>query len=150
MRASRQTELQREFPLHVVCSWLGNSPFIAQQSYLLVIEDDFAKAAGLANVMLEDLRRISISIRIRRRFRRRSTLLQSVFVSMGLVPIGRQSQPACERNAFPITTRVYPRRMMIRWYRVSSNPTPVAKPPSVPPKRGSSPHVGKPHDGGVA
>ncbi|MCE2754303.1 MAG: hypothetical protein LW720_20800 [Pirellula sp.] len=31
-RASRQTELQREFPLHVVCSWLGNSPRIAQQS----------------------------------------------------------------------------------------------------------------------
>jgi hypothetical protein len=25
MRASRQTELQREFPLHVVCSSLGNS-----------------------------------------------------------------------------------------------------------------------------
>ena len=44
-RASRQTELQREFPLHVVCSWLGNSPRIAQQSYLLVTEDDFAKAA---------------------------------------------------------------------------------------------------------
>ena len=44
MRASRQTELQREFPLHVVCSWLGNSPRIAQQSYLLVTEDDFAKA----------------------------------------------------------------------------------------------------------
>ena len=41
MRASRQTELQREFPLHVVCSWLGNSPRIAQQSYLLVTEDDF-------------------------------------------------------------------------------------------------------------
>ena len=38
MRASRQTELQREFPLHVVCSWLGNSPRIAQQSYLLVTE----------------------------------------------------------------------------------------------------------------
>jgi hypothetical protein len=39
MRASRQTELQREFPLHVVCSWLGNSPRIAQQSYLLVTEE---------------------------------------------------------------------------------------------------------------
>ncbi|MFN7730406.1 MAG: hypothetical protein ACK5OB_00790 [Pirellula sp.] len=26
MRASRQPELQREFPIHVVCSWLGNSP----------------------------------------------------------------------------------------------------------------------------
>jgi hypothetical protein len=28
MRASRQTELQRDFTLHVVCSWLGNSPRI--------------------------------------------------------------------------------------------------------------------------
>jgi len=53
MRASRQTELQREFPLHVVCSWLGNSPRIAQQSYLLVTEDDFAKAAGVAKVTVE-------------------------------------------------------------------------------------------------
>ena len=53
MRASRQTELQREFPLHVVCSWLGNSPRIAQQSYLLVTEDDFARAAGLAKMMVE-------------------------------------------------------------------------------------------------
>jgi hypothetical protein len=53
MRASRQTELQREFPIHVVCSWLGNSPRIAQQSYLLVTEDDFAKAAGVAKVMVK-------------------------------------------------------------------------------------------------
>jgi len=52
MRASRQTELQREFPLHVVCSWFGNSPRIAQQSYLLVTEDDFARAAG-AKVIVE-------------------------------------------------------------------------------------------------
>jgi hypothetical protein len=29
--------------LHGVCSWLGNSPRIAQQSYLLVTEDDFAQ-----------------------------------------------------------------------------------------------------------
>ena len=27
-----KTERQREFPLHGVCSWLGNSPRIAQQS----------------------------------------------------------------------------------------------------------------------
>jgi hypothetical protein len=45
--------LQREFPLHVVCSWLGNSPRIVQQSYLLVTGDDFAKAAGVAKVMVE-------------------------------------------------------------------------------------------------
>ena len=53
MRASRQTELQREFPLHVVCSWLGNSPRIAQQSYLLVTEDDFVRAVGAKKVMVE-------------------------------------------------------------------------------------------------
>lgn len=47
MRASRQTELEREFPLHVVCSWLGNSVRIAQKSYLLVTEDDFAKATAV-------------------------------------------------------------------------------------------------------
>ena len=51
-RASRQSELQREFPLHVVCSWLGNSPRIAQQSYLLVTEDHFAKATGVAKGMV--------------------------------------------------------------------------------------------------
>jgi hypothetical protein len=38
--------------LHVVCSLLGNSRRIAQQSYLLVTEDDFAKAAGVAKVMV--------------------------------------------------------------------------------------------------
>jgi len=53
MRASRQTELQREFPLHVVCSWLGNSPRIAQQSYLLVTEADFDRAAEAKTVLVE-------------------------------------------------------------------------------------------------
>ena len=45
MRASRQTELEAQFPLHVVCSWLGNSPRIAQRSYLLVTEDHFHSAS---------------------------------------------------------------------------------------------------------
>jgi hypothetical protein len=54
MRASWRTELQPEFPLHVVCSWLGNSPRIAQQSYLVVTDDDFAKALGFAKIMAEE------------------------------------------------------------------------------------------------
>lgn len=49
----RQTELQRDLPRHVVCSRFGNSPRIAQQSYLLVTKDDFAKAADVAKVMAE-------------------------------------------------------------------------------------------------
>lgn len=50
-----KTELQRQFPLHVVCSWLVNSPSIAQQSHLLVTEDDFDKAAGMSKLMVEGL-----------------------------------------------------------------------------------------------
>jgi hypothetical protein len=46
MRASRQTELEQKHPLHVVCKWLGNSPSIAQKSYLLVTDADVAKAIG--------------------------------------------------------------------------------------------------------
>jgi hypothetical protein len=53
MRASGQTELQREFPLQLFRSWLGNSPRIAQQSYLLVTEDDFARPARAKKVMVE-------------------------------------------------------------------------------------------------
>lgn len=45
MRASRQTELERQYPTYVVCSWIGNSLKIARESYLLATEDDFTKAA---------------------------------------------------------------------------------------------------------
>ena len=44
MRATRQTELSGQFPLHVVCDWLGNSAPIAQKDYLRVTEQDFAAA----------------------------------------------------------------------------------------------------------
>ncbi|MFN9413668.1 MAG: hypothetical protein ACK57V_14975 [Pirellula sp.] len=44
MRASRQTELERQFPLHVVCSWLGNTEAIAKKNYLLVKDSDFEQA----------------------------------------------------------------------------------------------------------
>ena len=44
MRASRQTELERQYPLHVVCSWLGNTEAIARKNYLLVTDSDFEQA----------------------------------------------------------------------------------------------------------
>lgn len=47
MRASRQTELERQFPRHVVCAWMGNSAAVAAKSYLLVTEDDFTQAIDL-------------------------------------------------------------------------------------------------------
>jgi hypothetical protein len=51
-RASRRTEFEREFPIHVVCSWLGNSRRIAKQSHFLVTKDDFSKTAEATKVMV--------------------------------------------------------------------------------------------------
>ena len=46
MRASRETELVRDHPIHVVTAWLGNTPQIAVKHYLMVTETDFANAIG--------------------------------------------------------------------------------------------------------
>ncbi|MFM8571330.1 MAG: hypothetical protein ACKOAU_07015 [Pirellula sp.] len=51
-RAAANTPDGLEELVHVVCSWLGNSPQVAQQSYLLVTEDDFERAAGAKKVMV--------------------------------------------------------------------------------------------------
>jgi integrase len=45
MRASRETELAADYPLHVVTAWLGNTPRIALKHYLQVTDADFEKAA---------------------------------------------------------------------------------------------------------
>src|SRR5262249_8842512 len=45
LRASRETELAAEYPLHVVCAWIGNSALIAQKHYLQVTESDFERAS---------------------------------------------------------------------------------------------------------
>lgn len=45
MRLSRQTELTRDFPRHVVCEWLGNSEEVAEEHYLVSTDDDFTKAS---------------------------------------------------------------------------------------------------------
>ncbi len=44
LRASRETELCERFPLHVVASWLGNTPTIAQRHYLQTTEQHFQQA----------------------------------------------------------------------------------------------------------
>ena len=46
LRGSRQTELAAEWPLHVVCQWLGNSEAVAAKHYLTVREEDYRKAAA--------------------------------------------------------------------------------------------------------
>lgn len=44
LRATRQTELAAEYPLHVVCAWIGNSAAIAQKHYLQVTDADYRRA----------------------------------------------------------------------------------------------------------
>ncbi|WP_437231163.1 tyrosine-type recombinase/integrase [Planctomicrobium sp. SH661] len=45
LRATRETELAHEHPIHVVCEWIGNSMTVAARHYLSVTETDFRKAA---------------------------------------------------------------------------------------------------------
>ena len=48
LRASRETELMRSHPAHVVYAWLGNSREVAQDHYLMVTENDYERAAEKA------------------------------------------------------------------------------------------------------
>ena len=45
MRASRETELAKDYPIHVVTAWLGNTPRIAMKHYLQVTDADFERAS---------------------------------------------------------------------------------------------------------
>ena len=46
MRATRETELAEQFPVQVVCQWIGNSPAVAARHYLQVTDEHFARATG--------------------------------------------------------------------------------------------------------
>jgi integrase len=44
LRASRETELAEQFPIHVVCSWIGNTEKIAARHYLQTTDAYFDRA----------------------------------------------------------------------------------------------------------
>src|SRR5262249_52977110 len=46
LRASRETELAEQFPMHVVCAWIGNTERVAAKHYLQVTEEHFRLARG--------------------------------------------------------------------------------------------------------
>jgi integrase len=46
LRSTRETELAREHPIHVVCSWIGNTNKVAMEHYLQVTDEDYARAAA--------------------------------------------------------------------------------------------------------
>lgn len=46
LRASCETDLMKDHPIHCVCSWLGNTPTVALRHYVQVLESDFERAVG--------------------------------------------------------------------------------------------------------
>ena len=45
LRSTRETELAEDYPMHVVCAWIGNSQPVAAKHYLQVTEAHFDRAA---------------------------------------------------------------------------------------------------------
>ena len=46
LRSSRETELSEDYPMHVVCKWMGNSQPVAAKHYLQVTNEHFARGAA--------------------------------------------------------------------------------------------------------
>jgi integrase len=49
LRSTRETELAENFPLHVVCAWIGNTQSVAVQHYLQVTDEHFEQASQRAD-----------------------------------------------------------------------------------------------------
>ncbi len=50
LRSARRTELDREFPRHVVNEWLGHSSEVAEKHYQQITTEDLAKARNLTTI----------------------------------------------------------------------------------------------------
>ncbi len=50
LRSTRRTELDREFPRHVVNEWLGHSSEVAEKHYQQITSEDLTKAHGLTTM----------------------------------------------------------------------------------------------------
>ncbi len=50
LRSTRQTELAEQYPIHVVCAWIGNSRAVAQEHYLQLTDAHFSQAAQCSTV----------------------------------------------------------------------------------------------------
>ena len=48
LRSSRETELAEEYPIHVVCYWIGNSQAVAKEHYLQITDEHFQRGATQA------------------------------------------------------------------------------------------------------
>ena len=61
LRSTRETELAEEYPIQVVCAWIGNSPQVAAKHYLQVTEDHFQKAVHNPVQTMQEIRCQNVS-----------------------------------------------------------------------------------------
>ena len=64
LRSSRETELAEALPLHVVCSWLGNTALVAAKHYLQVTDDHFAQAVTATSALQNPVQQTAVMPRI--------------------------------------------------------------------------------------
>jgi hypothetical protein len=54
LRATRETELAADYPIHVVSRWLGHTAMVAAKHYLQVTDADFERAAKSGAVEVQN------------------------------------------------------------------------------------------------
>ena len=64
LRSSRETELAETLPLHVVCSWLGNTALVAAKHYLPLTDDHFAQAVSATCALQNPVQQTAVMPRI--------------------------------------------------------------------------------------
>ncbi len=58
-RATRDAELRRSFPAHVVCQWIGHTERVAQEHYLLASDESYFRQAMAENKGETDAQEVS-------------------------------------------------------------------------------------------
>ena len=108
LRASRQTELNRQHPAHVVCDWMGNSEAVANEHYLHTTDTDFDRALSTTCTALQNpVQCVTVSGR---------NAPQPVLVSSTIPAEFREVRDAtsgCETCIYPTRIRTWTNRTKI-------------------------------------
>jgi hypothetical protein len=62
LRSTRETELAEQFPIHVVCDWIGNTAAVAAKHYLQVTDQHFELATSKATQNPTQYAAVSVGI----------------------------------------------------------------------------------------
>ena len=97
LRASSETELAAEFPIHTVTAWLGNTPMVAMSHYLTVREDDFRKAAGALQKAVQNPVRKAVQYPVLQ-------ATAQIRTTAHRIPVGQDATPVENRALHVLTT----------------------------------------------